>query len=337
MSQIEVEPLSEQRWSKIERSLLARLALETNDATQRAPDPRPRKVGGAWLLAAALVGALGVGVFAARALPEPAAIEQPSRVTTGAISSHLALSGLSLDIEPQSAVVVGAETPQGLLIVVDRGSIVCQVAPRPSDAPLIVQAGAARVRVLGTRFSVTRLGESARVKVQEGVVEVSSGGRNWRVRGGEVWPAVVTAAAPPELVHVPNVPPPTVTEDIERGAPPPGRPVTIATKPRSAPELAPPEATSAPTASEARSSSRQAVFEKATTLERSDPKRASELYGSLEAGGDSWAQNALYARGRLQASRGNRVEARRLLERYIEQHPNGTNAEDARTVLQRLR
>jgi hypothetical protein len=57
----------------------------------------------------------------------------------------------------------------------------------------------------------------------------------------------------------------------------------------------------------------------------------------LDAGRDSWAQNALYARGRLQASRGNRVEARRLLERYIEQHPNGTNAEDARTVLKRLR
>jgi hypothetical protein len=337
LSQIEVEPLSEQRWSKVERSLLSRLALETNDATKPLPEPRPRKVGGAWLLAAALVGALGVGVLAARALPERAVIEQPSRVTTGALSSHLALSGLSVDVEPQSAVVVGAETPQGLLIVVDRGSIVCQVAPRPSDAPLVVQAGATRVRVMGTRFSVTRLGESARVKVQQGVVEVSSGGRNWRVRGGEVWPTDETAAAPPELVHVPNVLPPTVAQDVERGAPPPERPAAAAAKPRSAAELAPSEGTSTRTSSEVRSSSRQAVFEKATALERSDPQRASELYGTLEAGGDSWAQNALYARGRLQASRGNRVEARRLLERYLEQYPSGTNAEDARAVLKRLR
>jgi FecR protein len=337
LSQIEVEPLSEQRWSKIERSLVSRLALETNDATKRWPEPRSRRAGRTWLLAAALVGALGMGVLATRALPERPAIEQPSRVTTGATSSHLALSGLSLDVEPQSAVVVGAETPQGLLIVVDRGSIVCQVAPRPSDAPLIVQAGAARVRVLGTRFSVTRLGESARVMVQEGIVEVSSGGRIWHVRGGEVWPTEVAAATPPELVHVPNVLPPTVVEDVERGAPPPEPPVATATKPRSAPEIAAPEGTSARPSSEPRSSSRQAVFEKATALERSDPRHASELYGTLETGGDSWAQNALYARGRLEASRGNRVEARRLLERYLEQYPSGTNAEDARAVLKRLR
>jgi TolA-binding protein len=79
------------------------------------------------------------------------------------------------------------------------------------------------------------------------------------------------------------------------------------------------------------------LFEEATALERSNPERAAELYGGLESGSDSWAQNALYARGRLQASRGNRAEARRLLELYLERFPNGSNAEDARAVLKRLR
>ena len=65
--------------------------------------------------------------------------------------------------------------------------------------------------------------------------------------------------------------------------------------------------------------------------------RASELYGTLESGAGSWAQNAIYARGRLEASRGNRAEARLLLEQYLERFPNGTNAEDARAVLRRLR
>jgi TolA-binding protein len=78
------------------------------------------------------------------------------------------------------------------------------------------------------------------------------------------------------------------------------------------------------------------VFERATALERSDPARASQLYRSLELGTDSWAQNALYARGRLAASRGNPAEARRLLERYLERFPRGSNAEDARAVLRRL-
>jgi TolA-binding protein len=79
------------------------------------------------------------------------------------------------------------------------------------------------------------------------------------------------------------------------------------------------------------------VFEQATAMERTDPARASELYRTLEAGADSWAQNALYARGRLEASRGNHAEARRLLGRYLERFPRGSNAEDARAVLKRLR
>jgi TolA-binding protein len=79
------------------------------------------------------------------------------------------------------------------------------------------------------------------------------------------------------------------------------------------------------------------VFEQATALERSDPARAARLYRTLEAGAGSWAQNALYARGRLEASRGNPGEARRLLEQYLERFPRGSNAEDARAVLRRLR
>ena len=75
----------------------------------------------------------------------------------------------------------------------------------------------------------------------------------------------------------------------------------------------------------------------ATALERSDPARASRLYRQVESGSDSWAQNALYARGRLEASRGNTGEARRLLEQYLARFPRGSNAEDARAVLRRLR
>jgi hypothetical protein len=237
-----------------------------------------------------------------------------------------------VDVEPQSAVVVGPETPHGVLIVVDRGSIVCQVAPRASDAPLIVQAGEARVRVLGTRFRVTRLGESARVKVQEGVVEVSSRGGSFRVRAGEEWPAEPVAAEPAETVAVPSSPVP-VADATNRTSGAPGRSTPAAARNRSASAVVP--------ADDGRASepppSRQSVFEQAALLERSDPAQASKLYGSLESQGDSWAQNALYARGRLEATRGNRAEARRLLERYLERFPNGSNAEDARAVLARLR
>lgn len=323
LNEIEVEPLSDQRWSRLERSLMERLDAESSDAVKRSQEPRRRFAGRTWLVAAALVGVLGGATIAVVQTPEQAVVEQPSRITTGAAASHLALSGLSLDVEPESAVVVGAETPQGLLIVVDRGSIVCEVQPRPSDAPLIVQAGATRVRVVGTRFSVTRMGEEARVKVSHGVVEVSSGGRSTRVHAGEEWPAEVALTAPPTLPSSEAAAPDNGNTNLA----PSERAISSRARGKSSPMVA-----AAP-----QSPSSQEVFEQATGLERSDPARASELYGSLESGAGSWAQNALYARGRLEASRGNRAEARRLLEQYLERFPNGTNAEDARAVLRRLR
>jgi hypothetical protein len=50
-----------------------------------------------------------------------------------------------------------------------------------------------------------------------------------------------------------------------------------------------------------------------------------------------WAPNALFARGRLLAARGNTALARQLLTRYLTSFPHGTNADDARAVLGRLR
>jgi hypothetical protein len=335
LSQIEVEPLSEQRWSQIERSLISQLAREPIGVEKSSLErPRRRMSGRTWLLAAALLGALGGAVIVVHGLPERASVEQPSRITTGASASHLALSGLSVDVEPQSAVVVSDETPHGRLIVLDRGSIVCQVAERPASLPLIVQAGATRVRVVGTRFSVTRLGESARVKVQQGVVEVSSRGETYVVRTGEEWPAEVPGPAPVEPSPIASVVSPKLADDDERAATPAEGRVSAASKVKGASEVA---GSAKGTSRESSPFSPQAVFEQATLLERTDPERASKLYGTLDSRRDSWAQNALYARGRLEATRGNRAEARRLLGLYLDRFPNGGNAEDARAVLKRLK
>ena len=75
----------------------------------------------------------------------------------------------------------------------------------------------------------------------------------------------------------------------------------------------------------------------AARVEANDPAQAIALYRSLEIGTDSWAQNALFAHGRLEASRGNKADARRLLVEYLSRFPRGANADDARTVLNRLR
>lgn len=331
---VEVEPLSDERWTKVERSLFARLPLVLDEG---AP-PSFRQRSPMWLAAVAVVSMMALVLVLEPWSSDEIALDQPSRVTTGATASHLALPGLALDVEPESAVVVGADTQRGMLLVLDRGTIVCRVAKRASADPVIVQAGAARVRVVGTRFAVTRLGESARVEVFEGVVEVTFGGESTRVTAGQVWPQRDVALAPkpedpstldsalevepPESVRVPHEP-----TARRRSAPVPRgsveeRAEAVPSGQNEPPPVAP---------------SSQSVFERATALEQSDPARASQLYASLQSGNDSWAQNALYARGRLEASRGNRDLGRRLLQRYLERFPRGSNAEDARAVLGRLR
>jgi hypothetical protein len=364
---VEVEPLSEERWVKVERSLMTSV-----ERTQQSPgivaewatrSPWRRT----WLAAAAVVAALAVLVLAKPWASEELALDQPSRIATGHSPSHLALPGLALDVEPHSAVVVGSDAPDGLLLVLDRGSIVCRVAKRSETDPFIVQAGGARIRVVGTRFAVTRLGESARVDVYEGVVEVVYDGKVTRVTAGQHWPREEVAVQRPidgegsGMELVPHGEPPSVQRGSEgralssseatgedkkpgRGSPAVG---SLRIEPRS-PANGEDKAhggrneTERPGSHEIKREpdsrpSAQALFEQATTLERSDPARASQLYAELQSGTDSWAQNALYARGRLEATRGNRDLARRLLGRYLERFPHGGNAEDARAVLGRLK
>lgn len=339
LRQIEVEPLSEQRWAKIERAVLLSLKPETQNPVEFERLPRLGVVGYRWWVIAAALTALCVTAVAALRLNAPSVASPPSRIITGAAASHLALSGVSLDIDPQSAVVVDNESRQGLLIVLDRGSIVCEAAPRSPDAPLIVQAGAMRVRVVGTRFSVTRVGDSAQVKVSHGTVEVSVLGHSRRVHAGEVWPSTLPAAEPSADSEAVAGPVDSAAAAATGTASAVASTHARASSPqrRTAPEKSTVSSAERATDADQKRRSRQAVFEQAAALERSDPTRASDLYRSLEAGGDSWSRNALYARGRLSASRGNVGEARALLSRYLERFPRGSNAEDARTVLQRLK
>ncbi|HKQ67776.1 MAG TPA: FecR family protein [Polyangiaceae bacterium] len=341
--EVQVEPLTEQRWSRVERAIFARLDAE---ASGRAPEtPRTRSHAPlAWMSAAAAFAALALVIFwrAPTGAPRELGVS-PSRISTGKNPSHLELPGVSLDVNPESAVVVGGEAQRSMLIVVDRGEIACDVAPRAADAPLIVQAGEVRVRVVGTRFKVSRLGESARVEVQKGVVEVSVAGKTTTVGAGESWASakeVVSSAPEVTAPREPSVPSGAmlpdgvvVPEAHVRRAPPRGavtqaHPVT----PAPAPVV---EEREAPAAPRARSS--QDLFESAAKVEVSDPGRAITLYRSIETGQDSWAQNALFAHARLEATRGNKGEARRLLLQYLSRFPRGANADDARAVLERVR
>ncbi len=352
---LEIEPLNDARWSRIEKSLFDKMDREgeVDMATPMPEEVRPRRAWkGITFGALALAAAVLLVVIGVRMWPGASVVaSNPSRIVTGSSDSHLALGESSIDVGPESALLVSGDDARGLLVVVDRGKVTCEVAPRAGRPAFVVQAGDVRVRVVGTRFTVVRTGDAVKVDVAHGVVEVSAHGTTTMVRAGEVWPAGTTAsiAAPTSdpiaQAPVAMAPTPTVSADDPATSPnntkpangskrapaataPTSRPsAPVTDDPFPAPTTEPPPAPPSP----------RQLYEQAAQLERSDPSRALGIYRQLAAAGGAWGMNALFAQGRLEADRGNRGEARRLLNEYLSRYPRGPNAADARALLDRLK
>jgi hypothetical protein len=329
-----VEPLSDLSWQRIERGLLRRLDgmhLSVEEPPAREKKKPPRGVG--LVLAGAAAALLGIVGWRLLMVPPSGT---PSRIVTAESPTRVAIGESALEVAPKSALVVSGDDERGLLVLLEQGTVTCEVGPRHGRPPFRVQAGEVQVRVIGTRFSVARAGDGAQVDVAHGVVEVTARGQTVLVGAGEHWPPpiappVPAPAAPSHLVEVEPIhrhrmtlppisvaaaPPPAI-------AAPPPPPVAAPAPP---PPIAPPPPPSA-----------QERYEGAARLEAKDPAGAIAIYRSLETGSDAWAANALYAHGRLEADRGQRVEARRLLHAYVVRFPGGANGDDARHLLERLR
>ena len=332
----EFEPLSEQRWHKIEQRVFARLnaaelpgALDSNQ-----PTPFWRRRASGWVLASAATLLL---VIFALSRSNGGSIPSVSRISTGVTASHVVLPGVVLDVGPESAVLVSGNAEESALIVLDRGEVKCDVAHRRPGASLFVQAGELSVEVVGTRFTVRRQEDVASVSVQEGVVRVKLRGRSTSVKAGETWPPALTAAANsassvPEVRRSSELPEVVSSADSSVDA---LRPREPASKPRVIKEAKAGSTGNTPTTEDSTPSVRQR-FERATQIEPEEPAEAIRLYEGIENGGSSWAANALFAHGRLEAARGNRVAGRRILTQYLRRFPAGANAPDARLLLSRL-
>jgi hypothetical protein len=198
---IDVEPpMSDARRERVERRVFEQLAavrmLDRTDAVLPAPErPRPR-----WILPS-------VGVMAAAAIaivllatrggdaPSPPLATAPSRVITPP-------GGASQFMVGQDVVNAGSDTSvevqqdsSGVTLTLARGSVECDVEPRPGRLPFHVISGDVAIEVVGTHFTVTRT-PAPRVDVARGKVKVTAPGGTWLVSAGESWPAVpVTAAA----------------------------------------------------------------------------------------------------------------------------------------------
>lgn len=309
---VDVEPLSEARWAAIDAAVMASLdeRAETPARTARAPSRRALWIvaAGAVSVAAAMGGLFLNGSFTSR----HEWVREPSHIETGSASSHLALGFASIEVGPDTSVTANGDEAHGMLLVLEKGSVDCEVLPRRERPAFVVQAGGTRVRVVGTRFIVrTSQRSGAAVEVKHGTVEVTHEGVTIVLHDGERWPA-----APPAS------PPPVASAPMET---PPSTPETSASTRTSA---VPPAARKGEAGV-----SDQRAYDQAIRNEGTDPEGSMATYRRMVARGGPWAPNALFAAGRLAAERGQRAEARRLLEQYAARYPNGANAEDSRKLL----
>jgi FecR protein len=341
---VEVEPLSDQRWAKVERGIFSRLEA----ATRPEPPAGRGRPPWTWLAAAAAVVLAVAGGVVASSWKTERGFASPSRISTGNEGSHLALKHASVDVRPNSAVVVDGNQDLDVHLILDRGTIACDVEPHVAGFQFMVQAGEVSVRVVGTRFTVTRISEAVRIDVDRGVVEVGARGRYDRVRAGETWPTA------PQLLDGSTVGDPSARPTArDRADPSPSRAERVRDEPPGAPSvprpsgrtrtttLSPPEP--ADSASRAVSPplpptrpTSQELYESAAKLEPGSPSEALSIYRRVAVGDDSWAQNALFAEGRLEAERGRTPSAKRLLSEYLTRFPHGANAADARSLLEQL-
>lgn len=313
MKRIDVDPpSSESRRDRIERNVFARLAnLRAADRADAAvPEPMPASSSSnrrAWVFAgigAAVAATVAVAVMTNEKRVAPIAmpiVEEttPSRIVTpvGGQSQFTVGDAVVLASGDTSVDVKHADDG-GITLVVARGSVDCDVAPRNGRPPFHVIAGDVSVEVVGTRFTVTRT-PSPRVDVVRGKVRVRAPGGTWLLQAGDSWtPPVSGSGAQPD----------EVAQQV------PAQPVAP-------PVTAPPPVVAAP------QMSMHSIYQQAQKLEALDPPRAARAYRTVANSKDSWAAPALYGLAELDA----KIDSQKALadcNEYLRRFPKSAQIED---------
>jgi transmembrane sensor len=339
-------------WNRIERGVWSHL-----DAPGRAQPAlaAPRR----WWLAAAplaIAAAIIVAVIAPR-WTTPQLDGEPSRVVSGTAPAAVSLGDVHIELDAETALSTAHESAHAI-VVLEHGGAWFSVAPRGRRPAFVVRAGDATIRVIGTRFHVSRAGEHSAVIVEHGKVEARFRGTTAEIGAGQRWSSGAPdrieslAAAPPAAAPTPPEAAPT-TPAAPAPAPDASGSAGVRTADRTSPARKPaskslsginaqaapstqlPPTTQAPRATQALVDRDHAEYDRLAALEPTSPEAALTGYLALARRASLWADPALFAAARLAADRRDH-RARALLELYLTRFPGGANALDARQLVARL-
>jgi hypothetical protein len=325
MSRPPVDSLSDITWARVERDLWTALdETEAVPVTRVTPPPRkwPRYVAGAVLAAAAAAALVALWPRGGSA-----AHDLPSRVATASSPTTVSFGDAEIEVASQSTMMLAGTPARGVDIMLENGSATFAVAPRKGRPPFVVHAGAAEIKVIGTKFTVTRSGDIIRVVVAHGEVEVVAHGRRELLFAGDSWDSSrdwEAATGSSATIANPGDVAATRTIQDEGGAVVGSAPAPERETPaRVAPVVEP-------------TVDQKSAYEAAASLEPSDPTAALAAYRKIARGSGPWAANALYAAARLADQEGDIDLALVLARQYAKRFPSGANAADAARLAKRL-
>lgn len=303
-----LEPLTQEAWKRIERDVFAALDADPSAVTPPAvvaapPRPQAHKRWGGVALVATLAAAAGLALFLNRSGDSESESSSLTHIETADAPVELNIAGSQIVVDSNSAALYGnfGGTVQ---VVLESGSVRCDVSPRTGDELFIVHAADVEVRVVGTAFEVARHSGAVSVSVERGEVEVCRGAVCSRLKAGDSWPKRIVAAAPPVAVET--------TERPER------RKVKKHKSVR-------------------KSSVSEARYNRAMRLQRKDPAAAIALLRAIADGPERrWAAPSVYALGQIYAARGDARKARHWFNKYLKRYPSGQNREDVQLDLDAL-
>jgi len=306
-------PQSDSRRDRIERNVFAQLAqmrvADRADAAVPAPPASNRR---AWMFAgvgAAVAAAVILVVMTKSDVPPPAPIAEdttPSRIVTPVGGESQFTVGDAVIVAASDTSVDVKRAPDGgITLVVARGAVDCDVAPRNQRPPFHVIAGDVSVEVVGTRFSVART-PSPRVDVVRGKVRVRAPGGTWLLAAGDSWTPPVSGSASEQVAEQAAPAPQNPDPDIEIDRTPNRNSPT----PTPTPAISP-----------------HAQYQIAQKLEATDVARAAKMYRAIAASKDAWAAPALFGLAELEAKT-NAAQALHDCNEYLRRFADSAQAED---------